>query len=168
MDRYKQILLTYLRRPFSSWQTGLWVVLAVFLTAYGLSGRGVSAASLTLGMTFLSSTIWGHFREQITDARKRLMPMFLHPQIVVFLACSVFCIGAFSLLSLHCTRVAESEMAGLLLLIFGYIGCCVVTRSQRLIFLGFVGLFFLLVSITGEPPPIGVNLSLHSHGPCVY
>ena len=145
--------MTYLRRPFSSWRAGFCVLFGLYQLLFGwLPGGGVSATSLAWGVLFLGGAVWLHFREQMVDSRRRLTPKFIWPHITVFLALWVFLIGVCALLLLHSASLEVLDTICLLLLAFGYIGCCVATQIRALPYLGFATLFWILASTVPAAP----------------
>ncbi|MHB1769109.1 MAG: hypothetical protein ACYCUV_14825 [Phycisphaerae bacterium] len=154
-NRYKEVLMTYVRRPFSSWPAGFCVLFGLYQLLFGwLPGGGASATSLAWGVLFLGGAVWLHFREQMVDSRRRLTPKFIWPHITVFLTLWVFLIGVCALLLLHSASLEVLDTICLLLLVFGYIGCCVATQIRVLPYLGFVALFWILASaIPAAPRP---------------
>ena len=152
-NRYKEVLMTYVRRPFSSWSAAFCVLFGLYQLLFGwLPGGGASATSLAWGVLFLGGAVWLHFREQMVDSRQRLTPKFIWPHITVFLTLWVFLIGVCALLLLHSASLEVLDTMCLLLLVFGYIGCCVATQIRVLPYLGFGALFWIQASAIPAPP----------------
>ncbi len=145
--------MTYVRRPFSSWRAGFWILFGLYQLFFGwLPGDGVSATSLACGVLFLGGALWLHFREQMVDSRRRLTPKFIPTHIAVFLTLSAFLIGVGILLLVQNVKPELLATTGLLLLLFGYIGCCVATQIRILPYLGFGGLFWFLAWYFSQSP----------------
>jgi hypothetical protein len=124
-----------------------------------LTGRGIRASSLVWGVILLGGQLWLHFREQMVDTRQRLTPKFSWPHIAFFLMSSVFLFGACALLLLQSASLEVPETMGLLLLIFGYIGCCAATQIRILPYLGLGAIVWALVSAIPAPhPPIPTDI----------
>ncbi len=152
---YKEVLMTYLRRPFSSWRAGFWILFGLYQLFFGwLPGDGVSATSLACGVLFLGGALWLHFREQMVNSGRQFTSKFIWPHIAAFLTLSVFLIGVCALLLLHSASLEVLDTICLLLLVFGYIGCYVATQIRFLPYLGVGALLWIHASaIPATPRP---------------
>ena len=146
-NRYKEVFLTYLRRPFSSWQTGIWIYFSLYELFLGPPPGGrVSAASLMFAVILLGSALWLHFREQMTGLQRQLAPRFIWTHIAVFLTLSISLVVVCALLLLRNASLEVPETVCLLLLVYGYIGFCVASQIRALPYLGVGGFLWMLTS----------------------
>ena len=78
--------MTYLRRPFSSWQAVGWVAFMVWLA--GTNGyaihRSVGSEFAFGAVAIFSLNLWRHLYDQMEDPRRRLVPEFFRVTTTVF------------------------------------------------------------------------------------
>lgn len=93
---YAQVALTYLRRPFSSWKSGVVFVLAILLavpSAFAL-GRVGNHQRFALQELFPFLLVFlgliAHAKDQFADSRAHLTPRFRRPHAIVATAAAVF------------------------------------------------------------------------------
>ena len=153
-NRYTEVLMTYLRRPFSSWQAGIWLLGGVSFMLFGIASHGWNTYLLEVGIIFLGSSLWTHLRDQMVNARRSLTPKYIWPHILLFSVISLFVFLIFALLSSY--RLDVLGTASALLMVFGYIGCYVATQIRVLPYFGLAIFYWTPVLSIRLPPPFVV------------
>ena len=149
-NRYTEVLMTYLRRPFSSWQAGIWLLGGVSFMLFGIASHGWNTYLLEVGIIFLGSSLWTHLRDQMVNARRSLTPKYIWPHILLFSVISLFVFLIFALLSSY--RLDVLGTASALLMVFGYIGCYVATQIRVLPYFG-LAIFYWTPVLSIRLPP---------------
>ena len=83
-NRYKEVLTTYLRRPFSSWQMGSVPLWGVFWIGMSCLPGHLELFLWLLGELFIAGSLWGQFREQMAVWQRMIAPKYTPPQILAF------------------------------------------------------------------------------------
>ncbi len=152
-NRYKEVLMTYLRRPFSSWRATAWLVFAVWAVTRGSAIRknGVAFHPLFLGTFTLAFLLWLHFREQAASVHRLLTPRFVMPHIAVFLLLGLFVSTTCCLFTVSSGQYGMLPAFAVATVIFAIAGSYIATGSL-------LGLVLLLApfcwGISGKPSPL--------------
>ena len=136
-NRYKEVLMTYLRRPFSSWQVAAWLAFAawsVFSNGGGMPGH-IGSGSIYSGVFFFSGLLWLHLREHMVHPRRKLVPEFIRSPVIIFLAVSlpVVAIPPLILATEHISR--NGLYFSLSAYVFGLVGWAVAGNTWLVIIL---------------------------------
>ena len=153
-NRYTEVLMTYVRRPFSSWQAGIWVLGGVLFMLLGIFSHGWNTYFFAFAVVYLGWPIWTHLRDQMISAKRPLTPKYIWPHILAFNMISVLMFLICALSSSY--RFDESGIISILLMLFGYIGCCVATQIRVLPYLG-LGIFPWVLGLS-----VSVRMPRHS------
>jgi hypothetical protein len=140
---FKEICSTYIRRTFRSWPVGICVfanlpnlIAAMIAPRMMRSSYGQCYGTAT---GFLGYLLWLHFREQIADQRRFILPGYLKPQILAFAAYSIV---LFVVVPVEMIGWGDFHSVGLLaisLTFFALIGWCTVTLSATLFLICWLG-----------------------------
>lgn len=136
-NRIKEVLMTYLRRSFSSWP-GMaallaWIILilaGIFTRYFNLGSGNNESLAISLVTSSFCCFIWLHFRQQMKPRQRRLMPGFLWPHIAVFIVISTLSIGISAAIICHNTGAAPMTSAALALTACGVYGCIMMQNSS--------------------------------------
>lgn len=131
-NRYKEVLMTYVRRPFSSWRAAFWIAFilwTVFSDGGGRPGH-IGTGAVTTGGLFLGLWLWLHFREQLVHPRRAITPHYVSTSIAVFVAMGLLaaCMACVFMLVLnHGFRVGL--FFALAVYIFGLVGWAIAANT---------------------------------------
>jgi hypothetical protein len=152
---YAQVALTYVRRPFSSWASGIIssVLLLFFIpVSFGLINKQNGYLFIfgmpLLGLLMLFAVV--HAKEQFSSSRTRLMPKFWRVHAVVAAAVAVLCAV---LVPTLWTLLAGWHSVGLVavtLLLFGAILWLVLSSSGWFSWPLLIAMFGLLITESGR------------------
>ncbi|MGC9261462.1 MAG: hypothetical protein ACP5I8_15465 [Phycisphaerae bacterium] len=86
-NRYKQVLLTYLRRAYASFGAPIWIALSIwaFITGDLGDSREYGFSSQFIGTLLAAGLLWAHFSDQMIPPQKQLIPDFFRWHVTVFL-----------------------------------------------------------------------------------
>ena len=143
-NRYTEVLMTYVRRPFSSWQAALWIALilwAVFSDGFGHPGH-IGTGSVTSGGVYLGLWLWLHFREQMVQPRRAVTPHCVSTNIAVFVALVLLTVSGPPLLMLTLNHGLRAGLfLALALYIFGLVGWAVAANTLPMMVVCLVAFF---------------------------
>ena len=162
-NRYKEVLMTYVRQPFSSWQAGLTPLGGVLWVGLSCLPGHSQLFSWLLGEFFIAGSLWGQFRERMTGWRRRLTPKYTLPQILVF---AFFGLAAVLAMPLPATIVQNRPYLAPLsisILIFGFIGTAVAMPSVILLGASAVAFFLFSLNQFGTQQALAAALSGERH-----
>ena len=131
-NRYTEVLMTYVRRPFSSWRAAFWIAFilwTVFSDGGGSPGH-IGTGSVTTGGLFLGFWLWLHFREQLVHPRRAITPHYVSTSIAVFVAMGLLAAAwpvFFMLVQNHGFRVGL--FVALAVYIFGLVGWAIAANT---------------------------------------
>ena len=153
-NRYTEVLMTYVRRPFSSWQAALWaafILWTVFSDGFGHPGH-IGTGPVIGGGVLLGLWIWLHFREQMVHPRRTITPHYASTSIAVFVALGLLTIaGPPLMLSLKFGFRAGLFFA-LAVYVFGLVGWAVAANSFLVMILCAAAFFSPLGYLFGSFP----------------
>jgi len=130
-NRYKEVLMTYLRRPFSSWRAMIGQALlawSIFSDGGGMPGH-IGAGSVLNGVGYGSALLWFHFRSQAVGPNRKLAPGYLLPTIAAFLAISLSVVLAPPTLLAIRHGCCDGAFFALAVFEFGLIGCALASEN---------------------------------------
>ena len=145
-NRYKEVLMTYLRRPFSSWRVGLFLAFGLYMLFSDGGGQlgYLSLEAVFIGVTTLGGLLWLQLREQMINPRRALMPAYAWPATAAFLAFSLPVVTLPPLLIVIHHEMHAGLPFAFAVYTFGLVGCAVAANSWLAILLCF---FALIVPI---------------------
>ena len=162
-NRYTEVLMTYVRRPFSSWQAAvvslggaLWVGLSC------LPGHS-QLFSWLFGECFIGGSLWSQFREQMATWRRLVAPKYTAPQILVF---GLLALAVVFTMPLPATILQNRPYLAPLsvsILMFGSIGIAVAMPSIILLAAGAVAFFLFSLNQFGIQQALIATLSGEYH-----
>ena len=125
--------MTYLRRPFSSWQavgfTGVGILLLTWDDLGSADNPTTHFFPLFLGVSWIGGALWMHFRDSLNCPQRRLAPRCTNAHLTVFAALAI-------VLTMVCPTVAAAAQAhnlaapcAISVLIFGIVGSSVASGS---------------------------------------
>ena len=151
---YAQVALTYLRRPFSSLQVGIAVVIVLGFSIFGMysvlrfdsirndglrwTGTADLPHSLTVSLlaaAWLAGLVAMHVKDQFAESRSRLTPNFHRVHLVVAAAATlIFAVVAPSLVA-WLAGLRSVGLVALITLLFGVVFWLVLMQSNWAIWL---------------------------------
>ncbi len=86
-NRYKEVLMTYLRRSYGSVGAVIWIGLAIwaFITGDLGDSRQYGFFSQFMGTLLAAGLLWTHFSQQMTEPQRKLIPDFFRWHVAAFL-----------------------------------------------------------------------------------
>jgi hypothetical protein len=141
LNSYKEIFMTYLRRPFSSWRAVVMVGLAfwnMFSDGGGMPGH-FGPGSVINGVFFFSGLVWLHLREQMVQYRRTLVPGYTWPGVVVFLAISIPAVAVAPLILAMGHGFRDGIFFALAIYVFGLVGWALASNSWLAVVTGGCG-----------------------------
>ena len=145
-NQYKEVLMTYLRRPFSSRRAVLFLAIGFYLLLSDSGGRSghLDPEMAFAGVTILGGLLWFQFREHVANHRRKLTPGYAYAQFGVFAGLSIVLLSAAGLCLVLIGNSSVTASLALTVAIFGMIGIYVACLSYTILLI-----FFLLVLGSG-------------------
>ncbi len=86
-NRYKEVLMTYVRRAYGSVGAIIWIGLTVwaFITGDLGDSRQYGFFSQFIGTLLVAGLLWTHFSQQMTEPQRKLIPDFFRWHVAGFL-----------------------------------------------------------------------------------
>src|ERR1700722_4587013 len=132
-NAYTLICRTYIRRIFASWPICICVLanlptlIAVMIAPRAMRHGAMQCYVMPTG--FIGYLIWLHFREQITNQRRFILPGFLRPHLLAFLTFALFLFVAAPVEMIWLGGFASLGLLAIGMAFFAALGWCLVTLS---------------------------------------
>lgn len=133
-NRYKEVLMTYLRRPFSSRRAVWFLAIGLYLLLSASGGRSghLDPDVVFGGVAILGGLLWLQFREHVASHGRKLTPGYAYAQFGVFAGLAIALLSAAALcfaLIAHANVMASLALA---VAIFGMIGIYIAFNSYTI------------------------------------
>ena len=134
-NQYKEVLMTYLRRPFSSRRAVLFLAIGFYLLLSDSGGRSghLDPEMAFAGVTILGGLLWFQFREHVANHRRKLTPGYAYAQFGVFAGLSIVLLSAAGLCLVLIGNSSVTASLALTVAIFGMIGIYVACPSYTIL-----------------------------------
>ena len=162
-NRYKEVLMTYVRQPFSSWQAGLMPLGGVLWVGLSCLPGHSQLFSWLLGEFFIAGSLWSQFRERMTGWWRRLTPKYTPPQILVFGLLALDVVLAIPLPAAIVQNRSYLAPVSVSILIFGFTGIAVAMPSVILLAASAVAFFLFSLNQFGSQQALAATLSGEYH-----
>ena len=162
-NRYKEVFLTYLRRPFSSWQTVATMVAGVLLIGLSCVPGRSSISPWMLGSFFLVPSLWVQFIEQMAGWQRVVTPNYAVPHVSAFTILSAAFVFAIPLPVAMAHHQSYLAAISIVTLFFGTIGISLALASIILLAVFPLGVLLIFSGSSGTRMMMASALSGGDH-----